>query len=113
LRHLEQRAADPVTIADADLVVSKTIDGQIFAELTVFKVLALQLLLPIAVGSKLIDHYGAVLSAVPCQISLPVAIQVQAPCHHPAGDRLFPDTSVNQFSLPLDIAGKTNIHGDN
>src|ERR1700679_2075239 len=30
LRHLEQRAADPVTIADADLVVCQTFDGQVF-----------------------------------------------------------------------------------
>ncbi len=112
LGDFEQRAADAVTIADADLVIGKTIDGQVFAELTILKVMSLQLLLPVAIGVELIDHHGAVLSAVPCQISLSVAVEVQTPRHHPAGDRLLPDSRAHDFALPFDIARKTDIHRD-
>src|SRR5580698_5160553 len=39
LAYLKQGTANAVTIADADLVVSKTLDGQILAELTVLEVI--------------------------------------------------------------------------
>ena len=110
LGDLEQRAADTVTIADTDLVIGKTIDGEVFPELTVLEVLPLQLLLPVAVGIELIDHQGAMLSAVPCQVSLSVPVEVETPRHDSAGDRLLPNGSVDYFALPLDIARKTDIH---
>src|ERR1700688_1815230 len=82
LGDLEQRAADPVTIADADLVIGKAIDGEVLAELTILEIMPLQLLLPVAVGIELIDHHGAMLSAVPCQVSLSVAVEVETQRHY-------------------------------
>jgi hypothetical protein len=50
LGHLKERAADPVTIADADFTVGKAFDGEILAELPVFEISAFEMLLPVSVG---------------------------------------------------------------
>jgi hypothetical protein len=50
---------------------------------------------------------------MPAKVSLPVAIKIQAPRHHPAGDGFFPDARAHHFALPRDIAWKTDIHRDN
>ena len=49
LGDLEFRLADAVAVADADLVVGETVDGEVLTELTVFEVIAAELLLPIGV----------------------------------------------------------------
>src|SRR5580658_11297189 len=41
LGYLEQCTANAVTVADADLVIGKTLDGQVLAELTVLEVIPL------------------------------------------------------------------------
>ena len=41
LGYLEHCPANAVTVADADLVVGKTLDGKVFAELTILKVIPL------------------------------------------------------------------------
>jgi hypothetical protein len=109
LGYLEHYTANAVTVADADLVVGKTLDGQVLAELTVFEVIPLQLVLPVAVGIELIDHHSAILSAMAAQISLPISVNIEAPHHHPAGNWLFPDGRIDDFSLPLDVAWKTDV----
>jgi hypothetical protein len=50
LRHFEQCIADSIAIADADLPVGETVDGEVFAELAKDEVIAAELALPIAVG---------------------------------------------------------------
>jgi hypothetical protein len=49
MRHFEQRASDPVMVADAHLCVGQAVDREVLAELTVNKVVAAKLSLPVAV----------------------------------------------------------------
>ena len=49
LRHFEQRAPDPVPVANANLSVGQTVDCEILAELAVNEVIAAKLSLPVAV----------------------------------------------------------------
>src|SRR5262249_56740166 len=63
LGDLEQRAADAVAVADADLVVGKALDGEVLAELPVAEVVAPELALPVAVGLDLVDEHRPVLAA--------------------------------------------------
>ena len=55
---------------------------------------------------------SAILSAMPAQVSLPIAVNIQAPRHHPASEGFFPNARIHHFALPLDIAWKTDIHRD-
>ncbi len=112
LGYFEQRATYLITVADADLVVGKAIHGQVFTELTVLEVVALQLFLPVTVGVELVDHHGPVLPAVACEVSLAVSVQIQAPRHHPARDGFLPDAGVHQLALPFDVTWKTDIDRD-
>src|SRR5262249_4157346 len=90
LRHFEQRAANPITIANTDLVVRQSVYRKVLAELSKREVLAPELPFPIAVGIDLIDEDGPVLAAVTLQISLAVAIDVQPPDLAAAADRVLP-----------------------
>ena len=79
LRHLEQRAADAIAVADADLVVRQAIHGEVLAELSEGEIAAAEGALPISIGVGLVDHHGAVLAAVTAEIPLPVSLEVQPP----------------------------------
>ena len=68
-------------------------------------------------GRRPDDHLGGganwgFKAAVSREVSLSIAIQVQASCHHPAGYGFFPDRGMHYLALPLDIARKTYIHRD-
>ena len=76
-RDLEDRGADPVAVADADLVVAQPLDGEVLAELAVDEVVAAELALPVAVGVELVDEHGPLLAAVPGQVALAVAVDVE------------------------------------
>jgi hypothetical protein len=55
LRKFEQRAADPIPIADGHGIVGQPINGEVLAELPVDEVAPFQSLLPVAVRFDLID----------------------------------------------------------
>ena len=80
LGDLEDGGADPVAVADADLVVAQPVDGEVLAELPVDEVVAAELALPVAVGVELVDEDGALLAAVPGEVALAVAVDVE-PAH--------------------------------
>src|SRR5262249_32706539 len=79
LRHFEQRAANPITVADADLVVRQSLHREVLAELSKHEVVSPELPFPIAIGIDLVDENGPVLATVTLQISLAVAVDVQPP----------------------------------
>ena len=113
LRHFEHRAPDPVAIADAHLVVGQPIDGEILAELPKVRlaaqIAAAELGLPIAIGVDLVDKNRPLLAAVPRQIALTVAVDVETPRHAPALDGRLPDAGVDCPASPGDIARQTDI----
>jgi hypothetical protein len=64
LGHLEYRITNPVTIADADLVVGKAVYCQVLAKLSILEVVPLKVILPVAIGIELIHHHCAMFPAM-------------------------------------------------
>ena len=110
LRHLEQRAADPVSVADADLRVGQAIDSEILAELAVSEVVSAELSLPIAVRVDLIDEDRTMLATMAREIALTIPVEVEPPRHARAFDRGFPDSGMDGFALPRNITREADIH---
>jgi hypothetical protein len=109
LGDFEQRAADPVTITDQYLAVRQAFHGEVFAELTEGKILAFELVLPVAVRIHLIDKDSAMLSAVSGQITLGVTVDVEPAHETPPLHRLLPHGGVNSLTTPRDLAGMTYV----
>ena len=109
LGHLEKGAPDPVAIADADLVIGQAVDGEILPELPIGEVASAEMAFPIAIGVDLIDEDGPVLAAVPRQISLAIAIDVEPPHRSPALNGRFPDGGVDGPSLPCDVPRQADV----
>ena len=109
LGDLEQRAADPVAVADADLVVGQPLDREVLAELPVDEVVAAQLALPVAVGVELVDEHRPLLAAVPAEIALPVAVDVEPA--HPArpADRVLADAGEHGPAPPGDVLRQADV----
>ena len=109
LRHLEQGAADPVTVSDTHLSIRQAIDGEIFSELPMDEVVSSQLVLPIPIGIHLIDKYGPAFAAVTGQVPLSVAFYVESAYHARALDRRLPNGGMDRLALPSDVARQAHI----
>src|SRR5882757_10420812 len=70
LRHLEQRGADPIAVADAHCGVRHAFDREVLAEISVDETGALQLRLPMAIRFDLVDEHGPLLAPVSSQVTL-------------------------------------------
>src|SRR5271156_3711437 len=70
-----------------------------------------ELALPVAIGFDLIHENGAMFAAVPCQIALTVAIDIEPPRHAPALNRLLPNRGADRPSLPGNVAREPHIQG--
>ena len=104
--------ADPVAVADADHVVGQALDGEVLPELPGDEVVAPQLALPVAVGIELVDEHRAHLAAVPAQIALAIAVDVQA-AHHPRPvDRVLPHRRVHRAALPHHVPRHAHVDRD-
>ena len=77
LGDLEDSGADPVAVADAHLVVAQSLDGEVLAELSVDEVAPSELAFPVPVRVDLVDEHRALLAAVPGEIALTVAVDVE------------------------------------
>src|SRR6266700_4933487 len=104
LRHFEQRAANPITVTNADLIVRQTLHREVLAELSKHEVLSPELPFPIAIGIDLVDENGPVLATVTLQISLAIAVDVQPPDLTATPDRVLPNGRAHGFSFPLNFA---------
>src|SRR5579864_1174974 len=91
LRYFKYRITNAVSIADADLVIKESLDGEVFSELAESKIVAAQEALPVMVRIHLVDEYGAVLSAVTGEICLRITIDIEFAHHSPPRNRRFPD----------------------
>jgi hypothetical protein len=76
LRHLKECAANAVPVANANLAIGKSFDGEVFAELAEGEIIAAKELLPVAIRIHLIEEDSAVFSTVAGQIALSIAIDV-------------------------------------
>jgi hypothetical protein len=65
LRDFEQRAADPIAVADAHVVIGQPVNGKVFPELPMRKVISAELLLPELIRLDLIDENRPLLAPMP------------------------------------------------
>jgi hypothetical protein len=110
LGHFEYCITDTVSIADADLVIGKTFNGEVFAELAKTEVVAPKKALPVVIGIHLVDEDGALLSTMTREIRLPIAINIELAYHPPSVDWKFPDRRSDSFALPLHFTWETDIY---
>ena len=106
---LEHGIPDPVPVADAHLVVGKSVDGKILAELPIGEVAAAEPMFPIAIGADLIHEDGPVLAAMARQIPLAVTIDIEPPHHASALHLRLPHRGVDNLALPRDVLRQAYI----
>jgi hypothetical protein len=109
LGELEQRAADPVAVADAGLVVAEPLHGEVFAELPVDEVASPQLALPVAIGLDLVDEDRALLAAVAGEVTLAVALHVEPADATGAADGLLEDAREHGPALPRHLLRHADV----
>src|SRR4051812_46516058 len=109
LGDLELCLADAVAVADADLVIGESFDGEVLAELAELAVVATEELLPMPVRLELVDEHGAFLTAVAAEIALPVPVDVEPADHLRPGDRPLPHAGVHGAALPGDVRGQADV----
>ena len=66
--------------ASADLVGAESFDGEVLAELSVDEVVSSELAFPVTIGIDLVNEHRTLLAAVPRQIALTVAVNIE-PAH--------------------------------
>ena len=76
LRHFEHGAPDPVSIANAHLAIGEAVDGEVLAELPMREVVSTEPVLPIMIRVDLIDENRPMLTAVPRQVALAIAVDI-------------------------------------
>jgi len=110
LGYFKDGIANAVSVTDADLVISKPLNGEVLSELAEAEIAAAQKLLPVVVGVHLIYKYRALLPTVAGEISLRVAINIELAHHPPFRYRKFPDGRSDSLAVPSDFAWNTDIH---
>ena len=110
LRHFEERITNAVSVADADLVISKPFNGEVLSELAETEIIAAQEALPVVVGVHLINKDGALLPTVTGEIPLPVAINIELAHHPPLVHRKFPHRGSDSPTVPCHVPWNTDVH---
>jgi hypothetical protein len=110
LRYFKFSTTDAVSIADAHLVIRKSLNSEVFPELAESKIVAAQEALPVVVRVHLVDEYGAVLPSVTGQIGLRITIDIELAHHSPSRNRRFPDCGSDRFAVPCHVARKADIY---
>jgi hypothetical protein len=77
LSYFKYRGVNPVSVADADLIVGQTLNGEILTKLSVLEVISAEFALPIPIGFDLINHDGAVFAAMAFKIALGIAVEIK------------------------------------
>ncbi|GAB3165747.1 hypothetical protein GCM10027258_88980 [Amycolatopsis stemonae] len=109
LGDLEFGVADAVPVADVHLVVGQAVDGEVLAELAVLEVVAAEEVPPVLVGPALVDEHRAVLAAVPAQVALAVAVDVEPADQPPAVDGVLEDSGVDGPALPGHVLRQSDV----
>ena len=110
LCHFKYRITNAVSITDADLVIRKPFNSEVFAELTETEIIATQEALPVMVGVHLVDKYGAVLPSVTREIPLRITFNIELANYPPSLDWRFPDGRSDSLAVPRHVARKTDIY---
>jgi hypothetical protein len=89
------------------LLRRQAVDREVLSELPIGEIVSTKLALPIMIGVYLIDEDGPVLAAVPNQIPLAVAIDIESPYHAPALNGCLPNGGADGLPSPRDITRQT------
>ncbi len=111
LGDFENGSADPVAVADADLVVAQSLDGEVLTELSVDEVVSAELALPVAVRLDLVDEDGTLLAAVSGQVTLSVPVDVELPYAPGAVDGVLEHAREHRLSLPRHVLRQADVDG--
>src|SRR5262249_50693416 len=98
-----------VSITDADLVISKSFNSEVFSELAETKIIAAEKALPIAIGVHLVNEHGALLPAVTGGIRLRVAINIELTRTSTPLNGKLPDRCSHSLAIPRYFTRKTDI----
>ena len=110
LRYFKFSTADAISIADADLVIRKSLNGEVFSELTEGKIVTAQKALPVVIGIHLVDKNGALLPTMTGEIALRITIDIELAHHSPSLNRTLPDRGTDSLTVPCHVAWKTDIY---
>jgi hypothetical protein len=110
LRHFEYCITNAVTIANANLVIGKSLNREVFSELAESEVFPSQKAFPVEVNVVLIDKDGALFTPVSGEIALGVADNIELAHDLSSLNRAFPDRGTHGLTVPCHLAWKTDIH---
>ena len=110
LRYFKYRTTNAVSIADADLIIRKSLNSEVLSELAEGKVITSEKAFPIVIRVHLINKNGALLPTVAREIGLSVTIDIELAHHSPSRNRGFPDCGSDSFSVPCYVARQTDIY---
>ena len=110
LCHFKYRVAYAVPIANADLVIRKSLNREVFSEPAEDEVITSEKALPVVIGVRLIKKNGTLLPAMTGEIGLGVANNVEPAHHLSSRDWRFPDRGADSLTVPCHVARKADIY---
>jgi hypothetical protein len=110
LRHFKYRITNGVAIANSDLVVRESLNGEVFSELAEDEIFASQKTFPVVIGIHLINKNGALLPTMAGEIALAISNNIELAHHLSSLDRTFPDRGTHNLTVPCHVAWKTDIY---
>jgi hypothetical protein len=110
LRYFKFSTTNAVAIANADLVIGKSLNGEVFSELSIDEVFPSEKVFPVVIGVHLINENGALLATMTGEIALPIASNIRPAHHSSSNHRRFPDSGMDGFAVPCHVAWKADIY---
>src|SRR5215831_11116649 len=104
LCNFEYSISNAVSITNADLIIVKAFNCEVFSELSETKITAAQKVFPVMIGIHLVDEYGALLFTVTSEIGLSITIDIQLARHSSSLNRRLPDRRSHSLAVPCDVA---------
>src|SRR5580692_11097837 len=101
--------ANAVAIANADLVIRKLLNSEVFSELPEDEVFTSEKAFPVVIGVHLINKNGALLPTMTGEIALGVANNIELAHHFSSLNWTFPDRGTDSLTVPCHVAWKTDI----
>jgi len=110
LADLDDRAADPETITNADLVIGEALHCEVLSKITGHEIRPPKIARPVPVGIELVYQKRTLLAAMAAEVPLAIAIEVEPAGENPPRHRRLPDRGPNSLALPRDVLRKSDIN---
>ena len=110
LADLDNGAADPEAIADADFVIGEAIYREVLAKIPGHEVCSAKIAGPVPVGIKLINQQRSLLAAMAAEVALTVAIEIEPAGENPPSHWRFPNRRPDSPAPPCHVLRKSDIN---